>query len=345
MDAKRGYVMLRVSYQELFNTLLRVLLKQGFASERARRCAQLFADANRDGVYSHGLDRFPRFLSMIQRGLIDIHAEPMLVNTSGALERWDGMGGPGNLNAYQCMDRAIALSREHGVACVALANTNHWMRGGSYGWQAADAGVIGICWTNTLPNLPPWGASDPRVGNNPMVIAVPRPKGHVVLDMAMSQFSYGALASYRMRGELLPVDGGFDADGRLTRIPEAIETSNRPLPIGFWKGSGLALMLDLLAALLSGGKATHQITADPDRETMLSQVFIALNPSQLDQSQGRTELAAQTADQIIEYFQRSPHADGRLVRYPGQRVLSARKENLEIGVPVDPSIWQHLQSL
>src|SRR4029077_1138876 len=197
----------------------------------------------------------------------------MLVNTSGALERWDGMGGPGNLNAYQCMDRAIALSREHGVACVALASTNHWMRGGSYGWQAADAGVIGICWTNTLPNLPPWGASDPRVGNNPMVIAVPRPKGHVVLDMAMSQFSYGALASYRMRGELLPVDGGFDADGRLTRIPEAIEASNRPLPIGFWKGSGLALMLDLLAALLSGGKATHQITADPDRETMLSQVF------------------------------------------------------------------------
>lgn len=79
------------------------------------------------------------------------------------------------------------------------------MRGGTYGWQAADAGVIGICWTNTRPNLPPWGASDPRIGNNPLVIAVPRASGHVVLDMAMSQFSYGALSSYRMRGELLPV--------------------------------------------------------------------------------------------------------------------------------------------
>jgi 3-dehydro-L-gulonate 2-dehydrogenase len=243
------------------------------------------------------------------------------------------------------MGRAIALSREHGVGCVVLANTNHWVRGGSYGWQAADAGVLGICWTNTLPNLPPWGASDPRVGNNPLVIAVPRPKGHIVLDMAMSQFSYGALASYRMRGELLPVDGGFDAHGRLTRVPEAIESSNRPLPIGFWKGSGLALMLDLLAALLSGGKATHQITADPDRETMHSQVFIALNPSPLDQSLGGTELASQTADRIIEHLQRSQHADRTLVRYPGQRVLSARKENLEIGVSVDASIWQHLQAL
>lgn len=336
--------MARVSYQELFDTLQRVLLKQGFAPERARRCAQLFADSNRDGVYSHGLNRFPRFLSMIQSGLIDIHAEPVLISGSGALERWDGKSGPGNLNAYQCMGRTIALSQEHGVGCVALANTNHWMRGGSYGWQAADAGVLGICWTNTLPNLPPWGASDPRVGNNPLVIAVPRPKGHIVLDMAMSQFSYGALASHRMRGELLPVDGGFDADGRLTRVPEAIEASNRPLPIGFWKGSGLALMLDLLATLLSSGKATHQITADPDRETMLSQVFIALNPAQLDQSQGR-ELASQAADQIIEYFQGSPHSHDAPLRYPGQRVLNTRKENLENGVPVDPAIWQQLQAL
>lgn len=76
--------MLRVSYQELFDNLLRVLLKQGFTLERARRCAQLFADSNRDGVYSHGLNRFPRFLSMIHGGLIDVHAEPILINSSGA---------------------------------------------------------------------------------------------------------------------------------------------------------------------------------------------------------------------------------------------------------------------
>src|SRR4029077_18891960 len=153
---------------------------------------------SRDGVYAHGLNRFPRFLTMIRSGLIDIHAAPQLVMSSGSIERWDGKTGPGNLNAYQSMERAIALSREHGMGCVALANTNHWMRGGTYGWQAAEAGVIGICWTNTLPNLPPWGATDARVGNNPLIIAVPRTTGHVVLDMAMSQFSFGALASYRM---------------------------------------------------------------------------------------------------------------------------------------------------
>jgi 3-dehydro-L-gulonate 2-dehydrogenase len=292
---------------------------------------------------------------MIQSGLINIHAEPELLTSSGPMssrpmssgpmssgpmERWDGKIGPGNLNAWQIMERAIALSREYGIGCVALANTNHWMRGGSYGWQAADAGVIGICWTNTLPNLPPWGAADPRVGNNPLVIAVPRPKGHVVLDMAMSQFSYGALASYRMRGELLPVDGGFDLEGRLTRDPGAIEASNRPLPMGFWKGSGLALMLDLLATLLSGGKASHQLEPVPERETRVSQVFIAIDSS----SPHAAATASQVADQIIEHFQSPAYSAGERVRYPGYRVLQTRRENLANGIPVEPFIWQQLQS-
>jgi 3-dehydro-L-gulonate 2-dehydrogenase len=349
--------MLKVSYQDLFDALLRVLLKLGFEPEGARRCAQLFAETTRDGVYSHGLNRFPRFLAMIQSGLIDIHANPELITAFAAMERWDGKIGPGNLNAWHCMERAIALSREYGIGCVALANTNHWMRGGSYGWQAADAGVIGICWTNTLPNLPPWVASDPRVGNNPFVIAVPRPAGHVVLDMAMSQFSYGALALYRMRGELLPVDGGFDSEGKLTRDPGAIEDSNRPLPIGFWKGSGLALMLDLLAAVLSGGKASYQIAPIPERETRVSQVFIAIDPSCLnsnpnskpnsksDSNAESTGTTARVVDQIVEYFQLPPHSTGERVRYPGYRVLQTRKENLANGIPVDPAIWQQLQAL
>jgi len=351
--------MLRVSYQDMFDAFLRVLLKRGLEAESARRCAQLFTETDLDGVYSHGLNRFPRFVSMIQSGLIDIQAKPELVASSGArgsgpLERWDGKVGPGNLNAWHSMKRAIALSREYGIGCVTLANTNHWMRGGSYGWQAADAGVIGICWTNTLPNLPPWGASDPRVGNNPFVIAVPRRDGHVVLDMAMSQFSYGALASYRARGELLPIDGGFDSNGNLTRDPGAIEDSNRPLPIGFWKGSGLALMLDLLAALLSGGKASYQIEPVPERETMVSQVFIAVDPCSMVHSstmhpshatRDSKAAASEVADQIIAHFQSPPHSAGERVRYPGERVLQTRRENMAKGIPVERSVWQQLQSL
>jgi len=332
---------MRIPFEELFDVLLRVLQNHGLTHQRARLCAQLFAEASRDGVYSHGLNRFPQFIRMIRSGIIAVNAEPQLVASFGSLERWDGRSGPGNLNAHRCMERAISLSQERGIGCVALANTNHWMRGGSYGWLAADAGVIGICWTNTLPNLPPWGASDPRVGNNPLIIAVPRKQGHVVLDMAMSQFSFGALASYRMRGEQLPVDGGFDVNGNLTRDPAAIEASKRPLPIGYWKGSGLALMLDIVAALLSSGSATFQIPTQPERETKLSQLFIAIAPHTL----GQSESADNLADQILDFLHSPESASGDHVRYPGERVLQIRKENLQNGVPVEPTIWREVQTL
>ena len=332
---------MRIPYPELFDGLLRVLLRVGFDQEPGALCARLFAEASRDGVYSHGLNRFPQFVRMIKSGVVNVTAEPEQIASFGSLERWDGKSGPGNLNAYRCMERAMVLSREHGIGCLALSNTNHWMRGGSYGWQAAEAGLIGICWTNTLPNLPPWGSSDPRIGNNPMVIAVPRAKGHVVLDMAMSQFSYGALASHRMRGAPLPVDGGFDSAGQLTRDPAAIEVSKRPLPIGYWKGSGLALLLDMVGATLSGGCATYQIPADAEKETRLSQVFIAIDPAAV----GQTGASVNLADQILEHLQSPRPSDGEHVRYPGERVLQTRKENLANGIPVEPAIWSDVQAL
>ena len=322
---------MRVSYHDLQDTLFRALAKTGLAPERAALCARLIADSSRDGVASHGLNLFPRLLTMIRAGLVDVHARPACASRHGAIERWDGRRGPGNLNAYDAMDGAIALARAHGIGCVALSNTNHWMRGGTYGWQAADAGLIGVCWTNTMPNLPPWGADTPRVGNNPLVIAVPRPGGHVVLDMAMSQFSYGALASYRLRGEQLPVPGGFDRDGALTRDPAAIEASGRPLPIGFWKGSGLALMLDMVAALLAGGRATHEIPAAPEQETGLSQVFLAFDVAAIA---GRDE-GARVVDAILADLQ---------VRYPGERAFETRRQSLADGVLVEPSAWRFLES-
>jgi len=332
---------MRISYEVLFETLHRVLLRTDLGPDRAELCARLFSDASRDGVASHGLNRFPRFIEMIRSGLVDVRAHPTLVQAHGAIERWDGRRGPGNLNAHASMARAIGMSRDHGLGCVALANTNHWMRGGSYGWQAAESGVIGICWTNTLPNLPPWGSAEPRLGNNPLVIAVPREHGPIVLDMAMSQFSVGALSGYQARGDALPVAGGYDSDGQLTRDPAAIDASKRLLPIGYWKGSGLALVLDLVAAVLAGGRATHEIPSDPHQETGLSQVFIAVDPSSL----GNSDATVRLVEEAIDHLHASPALAGARVTYPGERTLETRRRSLVEGVPVDPEIWSVVQRL
>src|SRR5690348_3708686 len=327
----------RVPYDELQSTLAAILRELGFSDDRAQLSARLFADASRDGVASHGLNRFPRFVRGIRSGLVDPQATPTLVSQFGSLERWNGHRGPGNLNAHAAMQRAIELGREHGIGCVGLGNTNHWMRGGNYGWQAADAGMIGICWTNTMPNLPPWGATDPRLGNNPIIVAVPRKAGHVVLDMAMSQFSYGAIESYRLKKQLLPVPGGFNIEGELTRDPAEIEHSQRALPVGYWKGSGMALMLDMIAAMLAGGSATHQIPADSERETALSQVFITIAPSKVGGSQT-------VAEQIIDDLHKATACGDAPVRYPGEQVLKIRRENMERGIPVNAAIWEEVRS-
>ena len=326
----------------MHGTLAQVLVRLGMAEERAQTCARLFAETTRDGVYTHGINRFPRFVGTIGNGSVNVKAEAQRVAGFGALERWDGNRGPGNLNALAVMERAICLGREHGAGCVTLGNTNHWMRAGSYGWQAAEAGMIGICWTNTMPNLPPWGGLDPVLGNNPMVFAVPRAKGHVVLDMAMSQFSYGTLESYRKRGEQLPVDGGFDEAGNLTRDPGAIERSWRPLPVGYWKGSGLAIVLDMIAAVMALGQATHQLAPDPLLEVGISQIFLTLNPHAL----GSTTRTEQIADEIVASLHNSrPAAEGRRVRYPGEQTLRVRAENEKLGLPVEPAVWEQILAM
>lgn len=332
---------MKVPFEKMYSEFSRVLLKIGFTEERAKLCAKLFAESSLDGVYSHGLNRFPRFIKYIQNGYIDIHAHPEKVEGVGALERWDGNSGPGNLNAYFCMERAIEVAHENGVGCVALRNTNHWLRGGTYGWQAAEASCIAVCFTNTEPNLPPWGGVECRIGNNPLVVAVPRNNGHIVLDMAMSQFSIGKLGVYSMRKEMLPVFGGFDDRGNLTQDPNEITKSNRPLPIGYWKGSGLSIMLDLLATLLSGGRSTH-ILGNLEVEYGVSQVFICFDTTKLHGS----SLVDKVVNEIVDFIHKTiPAGDREKVHYPGERTLSTRKINMEKGIPVDQEIWQSILAM
>src|SRR3954464_3118795 len=111
---------MRIPYLELHRVLQLILTNIGFETSRADLSARLFADASRDGVHSHGLNRFARFIETIQNGIVDIHATPELIGRHAAMEQWDGQGGVGNLNAHASMSRAISLAGEHGVGCVAL---------------------------------------------------------------------------------------------------------------------------------------------------------------------------------------------------------------------------------
>ncbi|HEX7366859.1 MAG TPA: 3-dehydro-L-gulonate 2-dehydrogenase [Pelobium sp.] len=325
--------MQRIKYKDLLSEFKRILVKKGFTDENADACARIFADNSVDGVYSHGLNRFPVFVEYIDEGFIDVNASPTLVNSFGVIEQWDGNLGPGVLNAKFCMQRAIELAKTNGMGCVALKNTNHWMRGGAYGWQAAEANCIGVNFTNTIGIMPPWGSSVASIGNNPLIISVPHKNGHIVLDMAMAQFSYGKLQEYELKGAELPFYGGYDEEGKLTKDPTSIRESKRPLPTGMWKGSGLAIMLDLLASILSGGQTTAAISKS-GKEKNISQVYICLDMDLYPNAEN-------IADEILDYTKQGNDK----VRYPGENTLKLRAENLLNGIPVDEFMWEKVKSL
>ena len=327
---------MRVSYDTMYQEFVRVLLKRGFTKEKAELSAKLYADASRDGVYTHGLNRFPKFMTSIDKGCVNIQAEPVLKESFGFFERYDGQQGPGNLNAYACMKRTIELAKKHTMGCVALSNTNHWMRPGNYGLMAVEENCIGILWTNTVPNMPPWGGREARLGNNPVVLAIPHGDTPVLVDVAMSMFSYGKLESYARSGKELPVDGGYNKEQEITKNAAEILETHQCIPIGYWEGSGLSLALDLIAATLAGGRTSRMVGELPV-ETELSQVFMAIS---LDAFEDKEVLMKHIDETLCDMKTSLPVSEGHPVYYPGENMMRVRKENMELGIPVDEGIWQ-----
>ena len=131
---------IQIAPKQMQDVLYKLFVKYKFTEEKAKLLAEVYTESTLVGVNSHGINRLPLFIEYIENGIVKIDAEAETATTFGSIERWDGKLGPGIINAKKCTDRAIELAKSHGMGLVALRNTNHWMRGGTYGKQAADAG-------------------------------------------------------------------------------------------------------------------------------------------------------------------------------------------------------------
>jgi 3-dehydro-L-gulonate 2-dehydrogenase len=332
---------IRIPYEKMKSEFFRILSRAGFSERDADHCAEIFTMNSLEGVNSHGINRFPKFIKNILEGYVKPGQVPSLIHTFGSIEQWNGNLGPGPMNASFATKRAMDIALKSGIGLVTLAHTNHWMRGGTYGWQAARKGFVFIGWTNTCQNMPAWGATDPRIGNNPIVIAVPYHDEAIVLDSAMSQYSYGKLELLKHEGTRLPYPGGFNNKGEMTNDPREILESWRVLPAGYWKGSGMSLLLDILATILSGGLSTHQIQGC-NSEHNVSQVFIAINIKVLNNFPAIDD----SVQQIIEDLHKSiPEKPSTKIRYPGENISQLRSDNLKHGIPVSSVVWEKILNL
>ena len=333
--------MVRIPYKEMRQVFHSILVKNRFSQTDAETCSEVFATNSLEGVYSHGVNRFPKFIDDVEHGYIIPLAKLRLKHAGGNLEQWDGALAPGPLNAIHATNRAIALAQKNTIGCVALANTNHWMRGGYYAWHAATQQCILIAWTNTIANTPAWGARDARLGNNPFVMGIPYKDSAIVMDMAMSQYAHGKLQVYASQNQPLEVPGGYDESGNLSTDASAILASDRKLPMGYWKGAGMSLLLDILAMVLSNGKSVSQIS-ESKIEYAISQVFIAIDMKSLP---NHPSVNSAIEEVLADYLSSIPVNEKTKIVYPGQTVQRKKQENLINGIPVDDKIWEAILAL
>lgn len=331
--------MMYVSYEDAVRAM-ESGLKRFMPEDRAHHFAEIFAGNSVDGVHSHGMNRYPRYISDMERGLCDANVyEAERVSGFGGLEVWDAHFGVGPLIAEQITCRAIELAKVHGVSCVALRNNSHWLRAGRYGLMMADAGMMGICMTNTCMNLVAYGAKEPSTGNNPITFAIPRRAGSLVMDMAVSQYAFGKLEIMAQEGRMLDTACGYDMNGELTNDPKKIVESKLMMPMALWKGSALSIMIDMMASMLSLGRTSHEIGRPADGEKGMSQLFICMNPAAvIDMSEADAKIE-ETASFLSQLEQRE---DGTGVHVPGARLAQTRKKHMEQGIPVTEATWEKI---
>lgn len=336
---------MRLTFDEIQQEIKRVFMKYGMSEEKAGTCARIHTESTYDGIYSHGTNRVARFVDYIKKGWVDVNADPTLEKDLGAVKIYNGNMGPGILNALFSCDRAMEMADQYGIGMVGLKNTTHWMRGGTYGLYAARKGYVAIMWTNTEACMPPWGAKECRLGNNPFVMAVPGTgeQPALQLDMAISQYAYGKLQVTRLAGKKLPFPGGFDKNGNITDDPGAIEESMRIMPIGYWKGSSFSFMLDVLGAVLTNGIGAVDLNADTKGSCGgCSQVMIIIDPKKITAEEDMN----QTITRAIEYLKSAELSENsKGIMAPGEDYIQFNKEHDEKGIFVDDTVWEEIKSL
>ncbi|GAB2640663.1 Ldh family oxidoreductase [Kribbella swartbergensis] len=280
-DADRR-VLVRPAWLEA--TVSAVFSALGFDPSDAAKIATALVEADLRGVSSHGIMLVPMYVERLNSGGVTRERELDILYDAGAAMVVDARGGMGQLSSPQAMGHAIERAGRHGIGLVSVRNAHHFGAASRWAMQAGDAGCIGVAMSNTTPLMPAPGGAERIVGNNPLAIAVPTSAGvEIVLDMALSAVALGKIRLAASAGRPIPDSWATDPSGTPTTDPEQA-VLGMLLPAAGHKGFGLALMIDVLTGVLSGGGWGDQVRPlyrEPDRPNDCAHLFLAIDPELL----------------------------------------------------------------
>ncbi|WP_170468701.1 Ldh family oxidoreductase [Ruegeria arenilitoris] len=267
---------------EIEDLSFRALVAAGTSEENARPLAIATAATEADGVASHGLAYIPIYCEHVQCGKVDGSAKPVLTRPKPGVVTVDAATGFAHSAVDKGFEALIPAAREQGVAVLAINNSYNCGVLGYHTYRLAQAGLVGLGFTNAPASIAPSGGSKPVVGTNPFSVAAPGPDGEpaLLIDQSASTIAKSEVMKHAREGKPIPVGWALDADGNPTTDPE-VGLKGSMAPSGGYKGVGVALMVELLAAALTG--ATLGINASPFSGTAggppkTGQFFIAIDP-------------------------------------------------------------------
>ena len=324
-----------------------VLATCGLRDADARRVGTLMVEADLIGAGGHGIFRLPQYVRRLRAGGTNPTPEITVSRHAPAVAIVDGDNGMGHLVMSRAAEVAVELAREAGIAWVGARRSNHAGAGGVYACLPLEAGMIGIYTVVASANhMAPWGGTESLLGTNPLAIAIPMGEADpVVLDIATTVVSYGTVKAHALVGEAMPEGWMIDAKTGAPLTDPTRSGDGVLLPIGGYKGSGLALMLGLLAGPLNRaafGRDVVDFNADDRTVTETGHVMIALNVGRfLDPAMFQAEVARHLED--LRNSARLPGVER--IRLPGDARAERRRDRTAHGVPLAAPLLAQLDRL
>ena len=329
-----------LSSETLIDFANRLLTAIRVPPHKADLVAKSLVAANLRGVDSHGLQLLPFYIEIILMGNIDIQTDGRIVSENGSSLVYDAQNGIGQWISQICCDHAVRLSRTHGVSMVVSRESNHFGAAAYWAQRMSAAGMIGIVMCNASPLVAPWQGKDQRFGTNPICMSVPGADSWL-LDMATTTVALGKILNAQFHGRsTIPEGWAMDSEGVPTTDTQSA-LAGLLMPLGGYKGSGLAMMAEILCAVLSGGAMSTdlggiRIQGQPMRT---SQMFLAIDVARFmpqEEFEGRMRF-------LVEMVKSSRAAKGfdevLVAGEPEWRVEEQRRRD---GIPLSEGVWQNL---
>lgn len=339
--------MSKIIIQDLKDFCAKALEQEGMKAGNARVVASVLAETDAYGTHSHGTKNLHNYIRKFRAGGADIQAEPEIVVDGISFAVIDAKNALGMIPSHQAMSLACDKAEQTGIALVTVKNSTHFGAAGIYANQAAERGMVGIAVSNVDPNMTAPGARSMMIGNNPLAYASPaKSTPSLFLDIALSNVASLKVVQARKDGRTIPDNWIVDKDGLPTTDPSHYPQEGAMQPMAAHKGYGLAVMVDILTGLLSGGATSMggdivSWVFEMDKPNNVSHSFIAINPELF----GVQDMADRT-ETMAKELREAPKAKGSDRIYtPGEMEWTKHRAAEAGGIDLPADVEESLQGL